>query len=240
MSFGAACGFGAPALRIFSSVTWQPPFSREQQRIERILDNESPDPDGDGLIGGADRCPDERGPVRNSGCPDKDADRDGVVDRMDECPTLRGLAAKGGCPPAFINSKGDQIVIMDKVHFATDQDTILEKSKPILDEVAELLVAHPEIVEVRIEGHTDIRAGDAHNLELSQRRVDRVRVYLIEQGIASRRLQAEGFGHERPLVDDARCDRPDDELDRACLQLTGKNRRVEFHIVRRARDRRAE
>jgi outer membrane protein OmpA-like peptidoglycan-associated protein len=197
------------------------------------LDDESPDPDGDGVIGDKDKCPDERGPVKNNGCPDKDKDKDGITDLIDVCPDIPGEPVMLGCPPAFI--KGDLIVIMDKVHFATDRDIILDESKPLLAEVARLLVAHPEILEVRIEGHTDIRASDAYNLELSQRRVDSVRAFLIEQGIAEQRLQAEGFGHEHPLVDDSKCDQSDEELDKGCLEKTSKNRRVEFHISRWAR-----
>jgi OOP family OmpA-OmpF porin len=77
-----------------------------------------------------------------------------------------------------------------------------------------------------------VRATDAYNLDLSQRRVNSVMRYMVEQGVAAERLQATGYGHTRTLVDDSACDRPDEELDPKCVELTSLNRRVEFHIVR--------
>src|SRR5215470_6744855 len=104
-SFGAACGFGAPALRLFSSITWQPESSREQEEINRLQQRDDDDPDHDGLIGDADRCP------------DRDTDGDGVVDRLDECPEIpQGPHGKNGCPRAYV--KDNEIVVVEPIHFA--------------------------------------------------------------------------------------------------------------------------
>src|SRR5262249_3900877 len=120
-SFGAACSFGAPSFRLWSSITWQPEKSREQGEINRIKEPDAADPDHDGLIGDADHCPNVAGRPENFGCPDTDTDGDGVVDREDECPDIPGgKHGKKGCPTAYI--KGDEIVILDEVHFATDKD----------------------------------------------------------------------------------------------------------------------
>jgi outer membrane protein OmpA-like peptidoglycan-associated protein len=231
-SFGAACGFGAPSVRIFNSITWQPMSSREQDEINRIAAGDSDDPDHDGLIGDADRCPYAAGPPENLGCPDKDTDGDGVIDREDECPDIpQGPNGKHGCPTAYV--KGDEIVILDQVHFATDKDIILDESKPVLEEVAKVLQDHPEIREVRIEGHTDVRASDAYNMNLSQRRVNSVAKYLTGVGISADRLTAKGFGHSAPVYDDSGCTGPDEGLSQSCRLMTSKNRRVVFRIVRR-------
>lgn len=232
-SFGAACSFGAPAFRLWSSITWQPEKSREQEEINRLKEQDEADPDHDGLIGDADHCPKEAGRPENFGCPDKDSDGDGVMDRDDECPDLAGGPhGKKGCPTVYI--KGDEIVILDEVHFATDKDILLDDSKPIIEEVAEVLVQHPEIREVQIEGHTDIRATDAYNINLSQRRVNSVMKYLTEErGIDPTRLQAKGFGHSAPIFDDTGCLGPDEGLDQNCRFMTSKNRRVVFRIMRR-------
>ncbi len=238
-SFGAACSFGAPALRLFNGVTWQPSGSREQEEINRILESRSLDPDGDGVIGDKDKCPQKPGPPENGGCPDVDTDGDTVVDRLDRCPDEpQDKLGKDGCPVAFV--EGNRIVILDKVHFATDDDVILAESMPIIDAVAEVLQARAEIMHVRIDGHTDIRASDTYNLALSQRRVDSVMAALLERGVAPERLSARGWGHTNPLADDSECNRPDEELDAACLALTSKNRRVEFHIDRWFGDEAAE
>src|SRR6185436_18166046 len=98
-SFGAACGFGAPALRVFNSVTWQPKSSVEQQEINRLQERDSLDPDHDGVIGEADKCPGKPGRPENLGCPDEDRDHDGVLDREDQCPDLAaGPNGSRGCP----------------------------------------------------------------------------------------------------------------------------------------------
>ena len=54
---------------------------------------------------------------------------------------------------------------------------------------------------VDIEGHTDNVGGDAYNLDLSQRRADSVRSYLMQQGIDARRIAASGKGEHQPVAD---------------------------------------
>lgn len=231
-SFGAACAFGSPALRLFNGLTWQPSFSREQERINKILEDETNDPDGDGLTGDVDKCPDEPGPAINNGCPEIDSDGDGLVDSDDGCPqTPQGPTGQDGCPPARID--GDRIVILGKVHFATDKDIILDKSKPALEAVAAVLEANPDILSLRIEGHTDIRHSHAYNMALSQRRASSVRTFLIEQGVDAGRLEAVGYGHTQPIYDDTGCAGPDELLSDDCKQMTSTNRRVIFRILER-------
>ncbi len=233
-SFGAACGFGAPAVRFFTSITWQPKKSREQEEINRLQMVDSEDPDHDGLIGDADHCPEVPGAPENLGCPDKDTDKDGVIDREDDCPDIPGgPRGKRGCPTAVL--KGDEIVIFDEVHFATDKDILLDESKPVLLDldVVEVLLQHPEVREVLIEGHTDIRATDAYNMNLSQRRVNSVMAFFVASGVDASRLQAKGFGHSQPIFDDTGCTGPDEGLSPDCKRMTSKNRRVVFRVLRR-------
>jgi outer membrane protein OmpA-like peptidoglycan-associated protein len=230
-AFGADCGFGVPAFRFFSQLTWQPKSSYEQEEITRLQQRDIDDPDGDGLIGKADRCPNDPGLPANLGCPDSDKDKDGLVDREDECPDEpAGKFGQKGCPMARI--KGDEIVILDQVHFATDKDLILEESTPVLESVAQVLIDHPDLREVVIEGHTDVRAGDIYNMNLSSRRVTSVMNYLIQRGIDPSRLQAKGFGHSAPIYDDRQCLGTDEQLTDMCRRMTSANRRVVFRITR--------
>ncbi|MEX1993938.1 MAG: OmpA family protein [Steroidobacteraceae bacterium] len=53
---------------------------------------------------------------------------------------------------------------------------------------------------VEIEGHTDSVGSDEYNQDLSQRRADSVRSYLIQQGIASQRISATGKGEHQPVA----------------------------------------
>ena len=195
-------------------------------------DDGCPDPDNDqdGLRDGDDACPDEAedrdGYDDEDGCPDPDNDDDGVLDADDLCPTqpetVNGLDDEDGCP-----DKKDQkvkitkrkIVIMQKVFFATGKAVIKPVSFPLLLEVAQALVGNPQISSLRVEGHTDDVGSDARNKNLSQRRAESVRLFLTEHGVASERLEAVGYGEERPIADNkTRAGR-------------GENRRVEFTIV---------
>lgn len=67
-----------------------------------------------------------------------------------------------------------------------------------------------------VEGHTDAAGGDAFNLDLSMRRAGAVVDYLTAHGIAGGRLDAKGYGKQKPLVADP---------------MSGQNRRVETRLV---------
>ena len=54
---------------------------------------------------------------------------------------------------------------------------------------------------VMIEGHTDSQGADAYNRDLSQRRADSVKSYLMRQGVESSRLSASGLGEGSPVAD---------------------------------------
>jgi OOP family OmpA-OmpF porin len=64
------------------------------------------DIDQDGIPDKEDRCPSEKGPTENSGCPDRDGDGDSIVDRLDKCPQQAGPAENGGCPDVDTDSDG--------------------------------------------------------------------------------------------------------------------------------------
>src|SRR4051794_14052014 len=64
----------------------------------------------------------------------------------------------------------EQIVVTDAIHFDTNRDTIRRESFAVLDGVVEILDKHPELVKVRVEGHTDNIGKSRDNLDLSKRR----------------------------------------------------------------------
>ena len=186
------------------------------------------DNDGDGVPDASDKCPadleDMDGFQDDDGCPDADNDGDGLVDANDKCPneaeTVNGNADEDGCPddrPIAVVS-GSAIVINQRVFFDVDRARIKSRSFPILDAVVEVLKAN-DTLRVRVEGHTDDQGDEQWNLELSQKRSEAVRKYLIKKGIDAARLEAQGFGFSRPMVDGK------DEKARA------QNRRVEFVII---------
>jgi outer membrane protein OmpA-like peptidoglycan-associated protein len=187
-----------------------------------------PDADGDGLADEDDRCPGVAGPVEGQGCPDVDTDGDGLVDRLDACPEARevwnGVADDDGCPDhgrelAAVTETA--IVLHQPIFFAETDAKIQARSFRLLGTIATLLEIHPEIKRLRIEGHTDDRGPRERNLELSQRRAETVRDYLIQaHGIAAERLEARGFGPDRALASNR------------TTAGRAKNRRCELVIVK--------
>ena len=247
---GCGCSLTSPSLRVFSSVVWVPGKTNEWAALERFKKPPEPpvDPDGDSVIGEGDRCPSISGLVENGGCPDTDTDKDTVVDRLDRCPVDAGSTQYGGCPDPdkdgdalvdrldrcpdvpqgprgqdgcpFAHRKGNKILILDQVHFATDQDIILPESFPILEEVAQVMLEHAEIQRVLVEAHTDARATDSYNYDLSRRRAASVMNFLLDSGIAVERLCSAGYGRSRPVTGNE--NRNEAEM--------AANRRIEFTI----------
>ncbi len=187
-------------------------------------DNGCPDVDndGDGVLDEPDRCPMEAGPVENRGCPDADRDGDTVVDRLDNCPDEPGSPENQGCreQQQVVIQQG-RLEILDKVYFRTNRARIQPRSHALLLNVAQVLNNHPEIQRVRVEGHTDARGRREYNLRLSQQRAEAVVEFLVRRGhVARERLEARGFGPDRPVVANAQS-----------REEHAQNRRVEFNIV---------
>lgn len=113
------------------------------------------------------------------------------------------------------------ITLRRQVRFGSNSARIQPSSTPLLAEIADLLLSHPEIQQVEIEGHTDNRGGRRRNQELSQRRADAVRDWLIRAGVEASRLTARGYGQTQPRVPNI------------TASNRARNRRIELTIRRR-------
>ena len=120
---------------------------------------------------------------------------------------------------ALVVVERERIRILEKVLFETSKAVIRPESFELLDQVAAVIMDHPDIGRVQVSGHTDSRGSAAYNLDLSQRRSDAVRAFLIRRGVLEERLIAAGFGEESPIADN--------EVEEG----REANRRVEFNLV---------
>lgn len=99
--------------------------------------------------------------------------------------------------------EADGRVSTQGIYFATNSDRIRPESTPTLKEIGEMLKAHPGL-RLSIEGHTDAAGEDAYNQQLSERRAEAVKAYLVQTyGIDTNRLETAGHGESKPVGDNA-------------------------------------
>ena len=107
------------------------------------------------------------------------------------------------------------------IEFANNSFEILEEMKPDLDKLVDYLLDNPT-VKLTISGHTDSKGNPEKNQQLSQKRAESIRSYLISTGdIEPERIKAIGYGSSKPIKK---------------IEVTDEdrklNRRVEFEIDR--------
>lgn len=120
---------------------------------------------------------------------------------------------------ALVTVGEKEITIKQQIQFALDQDVILPESTPLLLEIADVLIKNPRIKRVEVQGHTDNTGTPEHNQDLSERRANSVRNWLVQHGVSPDRLVAKGYGQSKPLVPNV------------TTANKAKNRRVQFIIL---------
>ena len=167
-----------------------------------------------------DECPLEPGTRELRGCPDRDKDK--IPNRIDACPdvpeTINQVNDSDGCPDEVPKDIVKLSGVLRGIFFDVDKDTIKPKSRTTLEKAVKVLT---EFTDTRwqIEGHTDSDGDREHNMDLSRRRAEAVRNYLIGRGIDATRLESKGFGPDAPL---------ESNKTRAGK---AKNRRIEFKLI---------
>jgi hypothetical protein len=188
------------------------------------------DNDDDGIPDALDKCPndpeDKDGFQDADGCPDLDNDRDGIPDAKDKCPnepeTINGIQDDDGCPDkgdSAIILSPDRIETLDPIQF--NGVKLTKASLTLLEQVGATLRAHSEIVRLRITVHVQPTADSDADQTRSEKRAQAVREWLVQWGIAPARLEARGFGGDKPLV-------PPDQRGAAKI-----NERIELIILER-------
>ena len=112
---------------------------------------------------------------------------------------------------------------LDNIYYDLDQSEIRSDAMVTLDRIVEVMKNNPEITIISAS-HTDSRATDNYNKELSMRRGEAARSYLISKGIDGRRIEVRYYGKSRLVntcIEGADC--PEFEQQR--------NRRTEFEVI---------
>ncbi|MFH0761655.1 MAG: OmpA family protein [Bacteroidota bacterium] len=109
-------------------------------------------------------------------------------------------------------------VVLNNIFFEWDSYTLLPESTPDLEEIFRLISEHPDM-RFEIGGHTDSSGQADYNLELSRKRAESVRNYLVIRGISAARIVPKGYGSTVPIGDNST------EAGRA------QNRRTELKVL---------
>ena len=121
-----------------------------------------------------------------------------------------------------VKDKDRLIIKTDPIYFDYDLWYIRKESKVILNRVFDLMKKYPEMV-VEIGSHTDSRGDLKYNAELSGKRAQSTKEYLVESGIDAKRIIAKGYGESVPII---KC-----KTDESCTEEQHElNRRSEFVI----------
>ena len=104
----------------------------------------------------------------------------------------------------------------NQIEFDSNQATLTPRGRAALDRLVPLLIQSPRTA-IEIGGHTDGFGAPDYNKELSRRRAETVREYLIAHGV-THQMTAVGYGASKPAASG---------ISRAALQ---RNRRIELRV----------
>ena len=113
-------------------------------------------------------------------------------------------------------------IVLPNIYYDLDKADIRDDAKPTLDALVKMMDDNPDI-RIQLSSHTDCRAEDDYNLDLSQRRAISAVMYMIENGIDKERLVPKGYG-ETQLAVDCICEECTEEQHQ-------QNRRTTFKII---------
>jgi outer membrane protein OmpA-like peptidoglycan-associated protein len=97
--------------------------------------------------------------------------------------------------------RGMVLTLSGGVLFVTNKAELLPAAQLKLNQVADALIKQDPNSKIVVEGYTDSQGTAPYNQELSERRAQAVRDYLVSRGIASDRVSSQGYGLNRPVAD---------------------------------------
>jgi outer membrane protein OmpA-like peptidoglycan-associated protein len=104
-------------------------------------------------------------------------------------------------PDANVEQQGEALLVTfpGEVLFDRGSSSLAPGACGRLDQLADTLDRHPDTI-VIVKGHTDADGSEAANQDLSERRADVVRSYLVAKGISPARITSVGLGESQPIV----------------------------------------
>ncbi|AEL25862.1 OmpA family protein [Cyclobacterium marinum] len=113
----------------------------------------------------------------------------------------------------------ERAIVLENIYYDLDKADIRPDAAIELDKLVKILKDNPGI-RIELSSHTDARATDAYNDDLSQRRAESAVAYIVSQGISADRLEAKGYGERQLIIENAQTEEEH--------QI---NRRTEFKVI---------
>ncbi len=125
--------------------------------------------------------------------------------------------------PEFDTIPQNEPILLDNILYDYDKDNIRLDAEPDLQYLTDLMLKYPDM-KIELSSHTDSRGKDDYNEDLSQRRAESAKRWILAKGIKEDRIIAKGYGEKQlknGCSNDVECDEEQHQL----------NRRTEFKIL---------
>jgi outer membrane protein OmpA-like peptidoglycan-associated protein len=126
--------------------------------------------------------------------------------------------------PTIIRNN-QEILDIPMIYFELDSHTLLPEAQKTIERAINIMSENPNL-HLKFTTHTDCRASASYNLHLSDLRAREVLEYMLDNGVSSECLTAQGYGESRPVnhcVDGVDCTEKEHQ----------ENRRAEFVIIKK-------
>ncbi|MDZ4683405.1 MAG: DUF1573 domain-containing protein [Saprospiraceae bacterium] len=100
-------------------------------------------------------------------------------------------------PPEYDTITNETPILLENILYDYDKDVIKKEAESDLTVVQELMTQYPDM-KIELGSHTDNRGLDTYNVDLSQRRAESARRWLVRNGVARDRIEAKGYGETVP------------------------------------------
>ena len=116
--------------------------------------------------------------------------------------------------------KLQQTFVVENINYDYDKWDIRPDAALELDKIVMFLQDNPTI-SIELSSHTDSRGDDKYNMNLSQKRAESSKKYMVSKSIKPERISSKGYGESKPLI-----------MDAATEEDFQKNRRTEFKVTK--------
>lgn len=123
----------------------------------------------------------------------------------------------------ILRIKEDERFVLGKIYYDYKKWDIKPEAAQELTKLAKILIKNPHI-RIELSSHTDSRGSDKYNLELSEKRAQSARDFLLSLGVNPAQIESKGYGETQPVnhcINNVNCSEEEH----------AKNRRTEVKIL---------